>query len=369
MPRLSPTIEGFQAALHRPSLGFAEIAWRWSVGASAVSLFAFALIDYLDTLPVTNLDANLLATRQPPLVWRAVIDILRGSLNRATLAALFGLFALSLLWITAASVGRLAIVRALIEYCRGITLGASYNISDHYASSRDARNPASSHKFTSFWSLIGLNFLRAVGILTALLALVGSAIIVSAIIADLSPPDASPQPALGFLIFLVLAAIIAISWIGLNWLFSFASIFVVRNGHDTVGAISAALNMLSERLGPVIAVGIWNLSAHFAAFVVAAGFAAMLLVFVSIVPATLVVGGIVLVALAYFAVVDCLYVARLAGYVCITEMPEAFAQSLISPVPPAPGGERVADIPPETAVDRDEPILSDLPGLAFSACP
>ena len=46
MPRVSPTLEGFRAAFRRPSLTFAEIAWRWSFGAAAVALFAFALLEY-----------------------------------------------------------------------------------------------------------------------------------------------------------------------------------------------------------------------------------------------------------------------------------------------------------------------------------
>jgi hypothetical protein len=70
-----------------------------------------------------------------------------------------------------------------------------------------------------------------------------------------------------------------------------------------------------------------------------------------------VIGICILVALAYFAVADWLYMARLAGYVCITEMPEEATQ----PIPPAP-------LPPsprvQTAIDPDELILSDMPNLS-----
>ena len=353
MPRFSPTVEGFRIAFRRPSLGFAEIAWRWSLGVSGSLLLVFAVIDYFQTLPVSNLDADLLTTRQPLLVWRAVMHIFRGSLNRATLAALFGLGALSFLWIVAASIGRLAIVRALIDGC---------NAPGRDVSADNGTQPAASQGSAAFRSLIRLNFLRALTVLAALLALVGSAII-----ANLASPDANPQPALAFLIFLALAAIIAISWITLNWLLSFASIFVMRNGEDTVGAIYAALSLLSARLGTLLAVSIWNLLAHFAAFVIAAGVASMVLAFVSIVPAELVVGAIILVTLVYFAVVDWLYIARLAGYVCIAQMPEDFTPSAISQIPPAPEKGSSTGAPPQTAVDRDEPILSDLPGLAFLA--
>ena len=111
MPRVSPTLAGFRAAFRRPSLTFAEIAWRWSAGTSACAVFFFWLIEYLDTLPVTKADTALLATKHPVLVGRALVHILRGSLNRAVLAALAALIALSLLWIIAASIGRAVTVR------------------------------------------------------------------------------------------------------------------------------------------------------------------------------------------------------------------------------------------------------------------
>ena len=118
MSRISPTLEGFRAAFRRPSLTFAEIAWRWTAGASACALFLFWLIEYLDTLPVTKTDAAFLSTKHPFLVGRAMAHILRGSLNRAVLAALVALMALTLLWIIAASIGRAATVRVLLDYFR-----------------------------------------------------------------------------------------------------------------------------------------------------------------------------------------------------------------------------------------------------------
>jgi hypothetical protein len=61
--------------------------------------------------------------------------------------------------------------------------------------------------------------------------------------------------------------------------------------------------------------------------------------------------------LIYFVVADWLYVARLAGYVCIAETPLA----LLAPPPPIP----LPRTPPlQTTIDRDEAILSDIPNLA-----
>jgi hypothetical protein len=73
-----------------------------------------------------------------------------------------------------------------------------------------------------------------------------------------------------------------------------------------------------------------------------------------ILPGRVILLAIILVSLVYFAVADWLYVARLAGYVCIAEMPEAISAPQPPPIPPEPV---------QSSIDRDEPILSDIPGL------
>ena len=115
---ISPTAEGFRAAFRRPSLTLAEIIWRWTAGATAAALFFFGLFEYLYTLPVTNGELLFLRTRYPYLVGEAIAHILRGSLNRAVMAGVLAALMLSVLWIVAASVGRIATVRALLDYFR-----------------------------------------------------------------------------------------------------------------------------------------------------------------------------------------------------------------------------------------------------------
>jgi hypothetical protein len=336
MPRVSPTLEGFRAAFRRPSLTFAEIAWRWTVGALAWALFLFSAIEYLDTLPVTKGDAALLSTRQPFLVGRAIAHILRGSLSRAVLAALFAALALSLLWIIAASLGRAATVRALLDYCRKDVPADPSSETQGATESRPLR------------ALIGINSLRAALALAALLALVGAAVL-----AGFASPDKNPRPGLVVILFLPLAALICIVWSALNWLLSLAGIFAVRDQEDALGALSAAVTFVRERPGPVFAVSTWTGLAHLTAFSAAGTVISMPLAFIQVAPSRLVIAAVILVALLYFAVVDWLYIVRLAGYVCIAEMPEALAES--APLPASP---------PQTSIDREEPILSDVPNLA-----
>ena len=334
MPRVSPTLEGFRAAFRRPSLTLAEITWRWTVGAVAWALLLFSFIEYLDSLPVTNADAALLWTRQPLLVARAVAHILRGSLNRAVLAVLLALAALSLLWIAAASLGRAATVRVLLDYFR-------IDVCRDDSTTYDAIKPR------PLRSLIGLNFLRVALGLAALPAFAGAAILVS-----FTSPAAKPHPGVAFLLFLPLAALICLVCWALNWLLSLAGIFAIRDGNDVLSTLFAAVTFIREYWGPVFAVSTWTGVAHLAAFSLATTAVSLPLAFIRVGPARLIVGAVIFVTLAYFAVADWLYMARLAGYVCIAEMPKTRAESVTLPTPP-----------PRTSIDRDELIVSDVPNL------
>ena len=294
MSRVSPTVEGFRAAFRRPSLTFAEITWRWTVGAVAWALFLFSLVEYLDSLEVSNADAALLWTRQPLLMGRAIAHILRGSLNRAVLATLLALIALSALWIVAASIGRIATVRAVLDYFRR---DVACNV------------PTETHPLAEpqpFRSLIGINFFRVALALAGLLALTGAAIVVS-----LASPAAQPHPGLAFILFLPLAGLICLTCWALNWLLSLACLFAVRDGNDALSALSAAVTFSRERCGPVFAVSTWTGLAHLAAFSIATTAVSLPLAFVRVGPARPIIAIVILMTLAYFAVVDWLYMARL----------------------------------------------------------
>jgi len=348
---ISPTVEGFRAAFRRPSLALAEIMWRWIVGATAVALCVVGLFEYLDTLPVTNGELLFLRTRHPYLVGEAIAHILRGSLNRAAMALLLAALMLSVLWMVAASVGRIATVRGLLDYFRDV-LG---DFLDGGITSDGKRDVASNVSVTAFVVLLRLNFLRVV---LAVAAIVGFA----GILAGFASPDANPQPGLAFSLFLPLAGLICYLWWALNWLLSLAGMFAVRNAEDAIGAIGCAVDLTREHTGAVFAITTWTGLAHLVALVGASTIVSIPLGFVGLIPWRLIIAGMILVALIYLALADWLYTVRLAGYVCVAETPQA----LLSPLPPTPLPRTppVQTTPVQTMIDRDEPILSDLPNLA-----
>jgi hypothetical protein len=346
MARISPTAEGYRAAWRRPSLTFAEITWRWVVGATAATLLLFSIIEYLRTLPVNNSELLFLKTRQPVLVGQAIAHILRGSAVRAVLTTLLGAIALAGLWIVAASLGRIATVRALQKYFATRKKASG----DPSADSVETRNPET--RPSPLRGSFDLNFLRVAVVIAAVLGLVGASIL-----AGFASPDADPQPGLYFLLFLPMAALVCFLGFLLNWFLSLAAVFTVRDGSRAILAMSSAASFWRDRPGPVFAVTLWKAMAHVAVFIGASTVAFISLGLISVLPGRLVLAFILVVSLAYFAVVDWLYTARLAGYLCILEMPE----EEVAPTPPAP----LALAPVEMSIDRDEPILSDIPPFAI----
>lgn len=339
---VSPTLEGFRAAFRRPLLIFAEITWRWVVGATATVLLFFGLFEFLDTLPVTGGELLFLRTHNPFLVSQALAHILRGSISRGLLSLILAVLLLTAIWMLAASLGRLAILEAMIDYFR-----ERFRY-DFKLAEGDETAPSEVSPRGQFLTLLRLNFLRVAVAIAALIGLAGAATITGFV----SSPT-NPRPGLALALFLPVSAIACLIWYELNWLLSLASIFVVRDAVDAVGAISSAVTLCRERTGALAAISTWTGLAHLIVFMGASTVVSVPLALAGVLPWRLVVLAVILVTLAYFAVSDWLYTARLAGYVCVAELPDAL---LIPPPPPM-----ITPPSPTTTIDRDELILSDIP--------
>jgi len=346
MKQRSPTLEGFRAILRQPSFGLAEIAWRWSFGVAAGLLLTFSFLEYLDTLPVTRGELFLLRTHHPVLIFQAIAHIFRGSAPRVVAASIVLTLTLAAAWIGIASLGRAATVRALLDYLRESTgLPA-----DRTAGS--FRPPV----FVRLRSLAGLNFFRVGVTLAAVVGCLGASLL-----AGFASPKASPSPGSAVLIFLMLVMFVGLAWSAVNWFLSLAAIFVVGGGRDTFSAVAAAVDLCRFRTGSVLAAATWFGLGHVVAFVVASSVVAFPLAFAGVLPAGVVLGGVLLVTLLYFAVVDFLYVGRLAAFVFIVEGPEEPPVPEIAAEPPSGSQQATLSLQPGSGVDPDELILSDMP--------
>lgn len=326
-------MEGFRVLFRRPPLGMAEIAWRWSFGAALCLLATVGFLEYMDTLPVSALDLLLLRSRQPFLVSQAMADIFRGSGPRAAQAIIVLAIALSLGWIVVASWGRAVTLNSLVDYFR---------------------EPQGETR----WHLRGLGGLNALRVAAALGAVVGC--MAAFVLAGIVSPDSDPAPGAAFLVFLTVLMMVAAAWLVINWFLSLAAVFVVAQGQDTFGALASAVGLCRDRTGAVVAASTWFGLAHLVAFVAGTSVVAFPLAFAGVLPAGVVIGGVLLVTLVYFAVVDLLYMGRLAAYVAIVEGPEPEPEVVAVPAYPA-APPVLYVVPEESRVDPDESILSDVP--------
>jgi hypothetical protein len=328
MQRRSPTLEGFRLMLSRPALGLGELLWRWSFGATVWLTALLSTREYLSTLPVKDSDLLLLRTRQPALISQAILHIFRGSSARVVQTAVLLLLSLSMAWIVVASLGRAATLKAIIGHFR--TEGSMPR--------------------TPLRSLLGIHFFR---VAIALAAFVGY--VAAMLLAGTATSPTDPAPGSAMLIFLTVLMLVGMAWSFLNWILSLAAIFVVARGSHTFGAIASALEMCRTRPAALAAVSTWFGLAHLVAFSVATSVVAFPLAFASVLPFSMVFGGVLFVTLFYFAVVDYLYAGRLAAYVAILELPEPLAM-------PDSGVPSIyaPQLSLASRVDPDELILSDV---------
>jgi hypothetical protein len=331
MKSASPTLEGFRAIFRSPSLGLAEVAWRWSFAVAVGAFLIFGALQFLDTLPVTPGEIALLRTRQPALVARAISHIVHGSAPRAIAAAIVIAFCVAIAWVLVASLGRAAGIRAML---------------DHF------RVGSNSSQITGWRlsSMMGLNCFRVTTTLAAVVACVGALLLAGA-----WSPGKSASPGIAALLFFTAAALIVSMWSVLNWFLSLASIFAVGEGRDTFGALAAAVELFRSHSARMLAVSTWFGLAHFGAFFFFSVLAMISIALTRALSARAVLFEMLVAVLLYFAVVHFLRVGRLAGYIYISHGPEP--GSLV-PTPQLLGC--LPALAPSARVDQDEVILSDL---------
>jgi len=342
--------------LRRPSLSLAEVMWRFSFGAAVCVLFGITLIAYLDTLPVSNGDLRMLRTGYPFLVSQAMARVFHGSALRALLAGMILFAALAFLWIVIASVGRAATLPPLLAYIRDRARPTEDRIAPAQATEAISQSDEAGAR-KHLRSLAGLHFLRVALGIAACAAGLGAIIL-----ASMASTKTDPRPGLVFFLASTMLFLIWALWSSVSWFLAAAPIFVIREGKDTFGALLETATLFRKRLGPVISVGSWFGITHLILLIAASAVVMFPLAFTSIMPRLIVFSAVLFLTLAYFAIVDALYIGRLAGYVAILEAPPA------PPPPPITSlstGPPLAVQPESAMVDQTETILSDV----FSSTP
>ena len=305
--RKSPSMQGLRFIFRKPILGLAEIAWRWTSATIAGLLFCFLLFEYLDSLPVTKGDMLLLGSGVPSLALGALERILLSGSTRFLVAAAICFFAISITWVFAASAGRAATIRVLLDQAAH----------DQPSETSAALAPESRHSFAAPSTLVSkpvvlLHFCRAALLLGTLAAFIGAIIM-----AGFTVSTHDPHPGLAILLFLLLSGVIAMLWYGLDWLLSAASIFAIRDDETAWAAISGAVTFACQNSGALVrSTGLFN-AIHLVIFFAATSLLSAPLALARIFSPGAIFISILAMTLLYFASVDFLRVARLAAYICI----------------------------------------------------
>jgi hypothetical protein len=320
--------EGFRLIMRRPAVPVAEIAWRWSFVAATWVLAILFAVEYLDTLPASALDRLLLASRQPVLVMRAIRLIFHGSALRFTEGAVLLAFGLAVTWILLASFGRAATLSSLLD---------------------DVGVERASTGRRFFPSLVGLNFIRLAVTVAAVIASVGAAVMANSFWAA-----SHVSPAQATRVFGLLLCLIWLAWSALNWFLSTAAIPVLSQGKGSLAALSSTLVICQQLAGPVLATGVSFLLLHLASVAAACGMGIFVLGATGTLGIGLTLFVAVTIAIAYCAVADFLYTARMAAYVFLIHGSEAPKYATPIGAPLIAGGNF-------SRIDQNELILSDVP--------
>ena len=306
------SLPGWRVALGRPRAVLLEIAWRWVFGLLALAILSIAAERLLAAVAITPGDIAGLRSHDSILMVGAMLHIWEHA-GSAILATAWTVgIALSLLWLGLAAAGRAVTLRALLlhPYAHNPVLTADGIEAVHGAVTRP--NHA---------GVLATTFLRVVLTWLAVflfLALIGGSAYAAA--AAGASPEA-PNLALYFLLLAIGLPLLLFGWGVANWYLSLAPVYCVAEGAPAHAAIRLALDAVRMRraafFGASAVYGFLRL-AGFILLVVAAAIAAAAVP--SVIAATVIVA---LLSLAYFAVADFLYIARLAAYLILLLQPRA----------------------------------------------
>jgi hypothetical protein len=283
MSASTPIRDGFRAIWRAPGLVPAEIAWRWAAGGAFWALLLLSFIEYAGSLKVSPLNWFFWKLGYPPLSAQAFADTIAGSGHKLLAIAAVLIPGMAILWTFAASIGRTATLRAIV--------------------------PEGTVRFRT---MLALNFLRAAALLAALIGFAGVYAIAMALYSD--GPGTLPHAGRSTWMLLVGWTLVAYLWSVVNWFLALAPVVAVERNCDALAAMSGSMRILAERPGRFFRVNVIFGGMHLLAFIVFATVALFALMLVAAIPGKVVLGLLLLVILAYFAVADFLYMARLGAY-------------------------------------------------------
>jgi len=280
----NPITQGLRAVTRDPAIFLVEILWRWSFAILACLLVAGVGVMLLGPLHVGHAWDTAWRSRDPQRMGQLVFAVLLLlGMKVIVIAAIAVPLTIALLWGIFSALGRFVTVNRLRV---GLTS-------------------------LRFRTILALQLLRGfIGWLSLVLlfaAMFGEALIASR----------GPQPDLLLYYLMVLPSVVLIGsfWLTVNWYLSLAAIFG-REGQSFRGALRQARQTVSQQRSDFAGTGFVFLLFRVVALLIATAICGLTSGMVGSSPQgyfTL----LIIVSLAYFAIADFLYVARMAAYLAL----------------------------------------------------
>ena len=279
----NPITQGLRAVTRDPAIFLVEILWRWSFALLACLLVAGVGLMLLGPLHVGKAWDSAWGSRDPQRMGQLLVAIVLLLGVKLIIAAIAVPLAIALLWSILAALGRFVTVKRLRSGLTSLRLR----------------------------TVFALQLLRGL-ISWFALVLVFAATISEALIAT---RGTQPDLVLYYLMVMPTVVLIGVSWLILNWYLSLAAIFG-REGQSFRGAFRQARQTVRQQRSDFAGTG----------FVFLLFRTVILLIAVTICGLTSGMAGtapqsyfvlLVVVSLAYFAVADFLYMARMAAYLAL----------------------------------------------------
>jgi len=280
----NPITQGLRAVTRDPAIFLVEILWRWSFAALACLLVAGVGGMLLGPLHVGHAWDTAWRSRDPQRMGQLILAVLLLlGMKVIVIAAIAVPLSIALLWGLFSALGRFVTVKRLRV---GLTS-------------------------LRFRTILALQLLRAfVGWLCLVLlfaAMLGEALIASR----------GPQPDLLLYYLMVLPSVVLIGsfWLTVNWYLSLAAFFG-REGQSFRGALRQARHAVRQQRSDFAGTGFVFLLFRVVVLLIATAICGLTSGMVGSSPQSYFT-LLIIVSLAYFAIADFLYMARMAAYLAL----------------------------------------------------
>ncbi|HEV7550648.1 MAG TPA: hypothetical protein VGP65_03145 [Candidatus Angelobacter sp.] len=279
----NPITQGLRAIMRDPAIFLVEILWRWSLALLACLVVVAVGLMLLGPLHVSHAWDAAWRSRDPQRMGQLVVTILLILGTKAIVAAIAVPIAIAFLWSILSALGRFVTVKRLRV---GLTS-------------------------LRFRSILALQFLR--GFVTWFsFALLFAATFGEALIASRGP---KPDLLLYYLMVMPSVVLISAFWLTVNWYLSLAAIFG-REGQSFRGGFCQARQTVRLQRSDFAGTSFVFLLFRTVALLIAAAICGLASGMAGTSPQGYFV-LLMIVSLAYFAVADFFYMARMAAYLAL----------------------------------------------------